>query len=150
MRRTAADNPYLHKDFHGAMSTGIQYLHERYGEEAVRDYLRQYTDAYHAPLKAAISRRGLAALQEYFERIYAIEGAEIAIEFSEDELVLKVAACPAVSHMRQHGYRVADLWIETTRTVNQQLCAGTPFAYELLEYDEQTGRSVQRFYRRAS
>ena len=64
--------------------------------------------------------------------------------------MLKVAACPAVTHMREHGYQVADLWVETTRTVNQQLCEGTPFACELLEYDDETGRSVQRFYRRAS
>ena len=150
MRRSAADNPYLHKDFHGAMSTGIQYLHEKYGEAAVRDYLRQYADAYHAPLKDAIRQRGLAALKDYLEQIYEIEGGEIEIEFSEDELVLEVAACPAVTHMREHGYQVADLWVETTRTVNQQLCEGTPFACELLEYDDETGRSVQRFYRRAA
>ncbi len=150
MRRTAADNPYLHKDFHGAMSTGIAYLHERYGEEAVRKYLRQFVEAYHAPLKEAIRRRGLAALQEYLERTYGIEGGDIEIACSEDELVLKVAACPAVTHMREHGYPVADLWVETDGTVNKQLCEGTAFAFELLEYDSETGRSVQRFYRRAS
>ena len=35
MRRKAADNPYLHKDFHGALSCGMEYLHARFGAEAV-------------------------------------------------------------------------------------------------------------------
>ena len=37
IRRNATDNVYLHKDFHGALSTGIAYLEQRYGAEAVRD-----------------------------------------------------------------------------------------------------------------
>ena len=49
MRRTASDNVYLHKDFHGALSAGIEYLHQRYGEDAVREYLRRFTLAFHAP-----------------------------------------------------------------------------------------------------
>ena len=148
MRRSAADNIYLHKDFHGAMSRGIEYLEERYGEEAVRDYLRQFTDAYHAPLKADLKQRGLIALREYLQRIYELEGADIQISLSDDELLLRVAACPAVAHMRQSGYPVARLFVETTRTVNERLCEGTPFAFELQEYDEHTGRSVQSFCRR--
>ena len=37
---------------------------------------------------------------------------------------------------------------ETIDTVNRAICHGTPFASELVEYDEWTGRSIQRFYRR--
>ena len=71
MRRHASDNPYLHRDFHGALSVGIEYLHERFGEDAVREYLRAFTRAYYAPLIEAVKSRGLAALGEHFERIYA-------------------------------------------------------------------------------
>ena len=148
MTRKAADNPYLHKDFHGALSTGIEYLHTRFGEQAVRDYLRQFAQAYYKPLTEALKARGLAALQEHLERVYKVEGASVRMRLSEDELVLEVPACPAVTHMREHGYPVARLFVETTRTVNEELCRGTPFAAELVEYDEPTGRSVQRFYRR--
>ena len=49
---------------------------------------------------------------------------------------------------REHGYTVARLFVETTRTVNEALCEGTPFIAELLEYDDETGRGVQRFTRR--
>ena len=148
MRRSASDNEYLHKDFHGALSAGIEYLHQHFGEGAVREYLRQFTTSYFAPLIEAVKARGLIALKDHFEKTYAIEGGSVRLDCSTDVLTLRVDACPAVSHMREHGYPVARLWVETTRTVNEALCEGTPFAAELVEYDEQSGRSVQRFHRR--
>ncbi len=148
MRREASDNVYLHKDFHGALSIGIQYLEKNFGEEAVREYLRNFTNTYFAPLKEQIRQRGLLALKEYFEELYEKEGGEVATTLSDDELIVRVAACPAVTHMRQHGYAVANMFYETTRTVNEALVAGTDFAAELVEYDDETGRSVQRFYGR--
>lgn len=149
MRRSAADNPYLHKDFHGALSAGLQYLEDRFGAEAVREYLWQFTLTYYAPLRARIRTEGLSALRDYFAQLYRIEGGEVQFTLSDDELIVRVAACPAVTHMRERGYPVARLWVETTRTVNEALVADTPFGAELLEYDDTTGRSVQRFYRRS-
>ena len=148
MRRKAADNQYLHKDFHGALSCGIDYLEQHFGEDAVRDYLREFTVSYYAPLIEELKSRGLVALKEYFEKMYENEGAKIAVDCSEDELLIKVPTCPAVTHMRQNNYPVARLFYETTKTVNETMCDGTPFVAELVEYDDETGRSVQRFYRR--
>jgi len=51
--------------------------------------------------------------------------------------------------MRSRGEDVSPLFVETTRTVNEALCDGTPFAAELLAYDPATGRSIQRFRRRS-
>lgn len=150
MRRRSSDNVYLHKDFHGALSQGIQFIHRKYGAEAVRAYLRQFVAAYYAPLKAEIRRRGLPALKEHFEKMYRLEGGMIQLACSDDELRLEVNACPAVTHLRAHGYPVADLFIETTRTVNEALCEDTPFAAELIRYDEADGHSIQRFYRKAA
>ena len=148
IKRSAADNVYLHKDFHGALSTGIAYLEQRYGAEAVRDYLRQFARAFYAGVTQAINERGLMALREHLERIYALEGGQISIACSDEELLLQVAACPAVTHMREHGYAVAPLFYETSRTVYAAICEGTPFALEWLRYDEASGRSAVRFFRR--
>lgn len=150
MRRKAADNPYLHKDFHGALSTAIEYLDQRFGPQAVREYLRQFAAAFYKPLTESLKARGLMALKEHFERIYSLEGAAAEIRLSDngDELVIQVSQCPAVAHMRANGYPVARLFEETTRTVNEAVCEGTPFAAELVEYQPQDGRSVQRFFRR--
>jgi hypothetical protein len=148
MRRTASDNAYLHKDFHGALSVGIEYIHRNYGPEAVREYLRQFAAAFYAPLTRDINTRGLVALKEHFEKIYRLEDAEIKIQFSEDELVVEVPACPAVTHMRKEEYTVAELFYETIKTVHETICEPTGFRAELLEYEPETGRSVQRFTRK--
>jgi len=150
MRCRASDNDYMHKDFHGALSAGIEYLDRHYGAEAVREYLRGFAVSFYAPLITDITKRGLVALKEHFEAIYAREGGRIRTVLTEDELIVEVEACPAVMHMRNHGYAVAELFSETERTVNAALCQGTPFEAELIEYDPLTGRSIQRFYRRAS
>lgn len=150
MRRRASDNDYMHKDFHGALSAGIEYLDRHYGTEAVREYLRRFALSFYAPLIADIKKRGLVALKEHFEAIYAREGGRIRTTLTEDELILEVETCPAVMHMRDHGYTVAEHFSETERTVNAALCEPTPFDAELVEYHPHTGRSVQRFYRRAS
>lgn len=148
MRREASDNVYLHQDFHGALSAGIEYLHEKYGEDAVRRYLWQFARSFYAPLTESLKARGLAALKDHFRRVYDVEGGAVRFVLSEDELRIEVDACPAVTHMRQQGYPVARLFRETTGTVNRAICDGTVFAAELVAYDEGTGRNVQRFYRR--
>ncbi len=148
MTRKSVDNIYLHKDFHGALNMGIQYIHQHYGEKAVRDFLRQFALSFHAPMKNEINQQGLIVLKEYFEKIYRLENGKIKLTCSENELLLEVEACPAVQHMRQHGSIVSSLFVETTKTVNEAICEGTPFSAELVSYDRKTGRSVQRFYRR--
>ncbi|MDD3840205.1 MAG: hypothetical protein PHP06_06485 [Clostridia bacterium] len=148
MRRKASDNEYLHKDFHASMSCGIDYLHQNYGEEAVREYLREFTKAFYAPLTEDIKKRGLIALKEHFDKIYKIEGGKVDISYDDDKLVIKVYECPAVMHMRENNRLVAQLFYETTRTVNEALVEGTPYAAEFEDYDEQTGGNIQRFYRR--
>ena len=148
VRRSAADNVYLHKDFHGALSTGLAYLEDRFRAAAVRDYLRQFALAFYAPLTLAINERGLVALREHLERIYALEGGQICITCAEDEMLLEVEACPAVMHMQQQRYAVASLFYETSKTVYAAICEDTPFVSEWLRYDEKSGRSAVRFCRR--
>lgn len=147
MTRKAADNPYFHQDFHGALSCGIEYLHTHFGEAAVREFLREFALTFYAPLRQALRDRGLVALKEHFATVYSQEGGVVEFALSPEELVIRVAACPAVAHMRAKNYPVARLFAETTRTVNDALCEGSAYTAELLEYDPQTGRSVQRFRR---
>ncbi|MCK5805434.1 MAG: hypothetical protein KAI66_21565, partial [Lentisphaeria bacterium] len=145
-----ADNEYLHKDFHGALNCGIRYLHEHFGEEAVRHYLRDFAREYYAPLRERLKTDGLSALRQHFESIYRAENASFSFAQSAEELTLTIDACPAVTHIRSLGDTPCELFVETTRTVNQTICEDTPYEAQLLSYDEQTGASAQRFSRRQS
>jgi len=145
MERKAADNAYLHKDFHGALSHCLIWLEEERGPGAVREYLRRFAAAWYAPLSADIARRGLAAVREHIENVYRAEGAAITARASGTELLVKIPACPAVAWMRANNMPVAPLFVETTRTVYRTVCEGTGVSFELLRYDPETGAAALRF-----
>jgi hypothetical protein len=149
MQRKAADNPYLPLEFHGQLSGQLDYLEQKFGEDAVRRYLWQFATAFYAPLKQAVKERGLVALKERFETIYKLEGGKIQISFNEDEMVVFIEACPAVTFMRAHHQPVARQFSETLNTTYAAVCEGTPFAFEMLDYDMEMGRSHVRFFRRS-
>jgi hypothetical protein len=148
MRRNAADNVYLHKDFHGALSAGIQYLHLTYGEEAVREYLREFALHFYAPLTRAVKHRGLQPLREHLELTFGQEGADFHLDFCDESITLHVEACPAITHMRKNGTMVAPLLCETSRTVYATILEGTPYTVEWLCCDDLSGRCVMRFGRK--
>ncbi|MGC9316476.1 MAG: hypothetical protein ACP5KN_00400 [Armatimonadota bacterium] len=148
MHREASDNEYLHKDFHGALSCALIYLEENFGAEAVREYLRTFARRYYAPVTEELQKRGLEAMAERLRRIYEIEGGQVQIELGDDEMVVRVEACPAMMHIREQGYPVSPMWRETIRSVHEAICEGTAFDFDLVDFDELTGASTQRFYRR--
>ena len=125
-------------------------MKEKFDYEAVREYLREFTKQFYAPLSEKLKTECLIALQGYFENLYKIEHVQIETSLESDELILKIESCPAIMHMRAHNMAVAPLFFETTKTVNETICEGSDFAFELIDYDEQTGQSLQRFYRRQS
>ena len=148
MDRRASDNEYLHKDFHIALNHAIDYLHGNYGEDAVRDYLSRFTKVYYAPLISDLKTRGLVALKDHFEKIYSIEGGDVDIVLNDDVLIIKVNKCPVMEHFKKNNVKAAELFHETTRTVNEALCDGTPYIAEFLDYNEDPGSNIQRFTRR--
>ncbi len=148
MHREASDNEYMHKDFHGALSSALIYLEERFGPESVREYLRGFATKYYAPLREEIAERGLEAIADRLRRVYEAEGADVCMKLSDDELIVTVEACPAIAHMRANNYAVSPMWEETLRSVNEGICEGSAFEFELLDFDELTGASTGRFSRR--
>ena len=147
--RRAADNAYFHRDFHIALNYAIDYLHKKFGEEAVREYLAQFADAWYSPLKKSLLEKGLHAIKEHYEVIYKTEDAEFDIKLYEDELIIHLLASPAVMHIKSGGHAVSPLFYETVATVNKEICRDTPFACELLHYDVDSGGYRLRFFRRA-
>jgi hypothetical protein len=152
MVRKASDNKYLHKDFHNFMNLGLVYLAEQFGDDAVREYLRQLAASYYAPLTADLGKRGLIALKEHFEKIYGLEEASDDIELilTDDTLEMRIKNCPAVEHMNQCGVAVSPLFVETSKTLYQAICEGTPYEYRLDRYDAKTGASVEYFRKRGA
>lgn len=148
MRRRAGDNVYLHRDFHAALNRALLFLEDKHGAAAVREYLGRFAAAHYAPLREEIGRRGLAALEEHLAAAFAREGGGAEVGRDGDDLVVAVTACPAVRHIAKLGERLSPRFFETTRTVNEVLCEGTPFGFSFDALDCAAGRCIQRFSRR--
>ena len=146
--RKASDNSYLHKDFHIALNYGIEYLHKKFGKEAVQEYLKQFARAYYSPFTNAIREKGLLAIKEHYENIYKIEEAIFDMSFSQDELIINLSASPAVMHIKAKGHSVSDLFFETVVTVNKIICENTSYDFKLLKYNESNGAYRLQFLRR--
>jgi hypothetical protein len=143
-----SDNPYFHKDFHIAFSYTLDYVYRKFGKKAVREYLRQFSRAYYAPLKRAIKERGLLAVKEHYEKVYKIEGARFEIRFSQDELFLHLLTSPAIIHIKANGHPVSRVFRESVANVIKTICQDTPYDAEMLEYHEDNGAYLMRFFRR--
>ncbi len=144
----ASDGTYYHPDFHTALNYGIDYLHKNFGEESVREYLRQFANAYFASLKKALLDKGLLAIKEHYEKIYAIENAVFEMHISDDELIIHLSESPAVMHIRAGGHPVSTLYHETVTTVNKEICKNTIYDCEVVDYNDENGAYQLRFYKR--
>ena len=151
MIRQAADNVYLHKDFHSALNFALIYLEKHHGEAGVREYLDQFARKFYAPLTQAIQAQGLDPLEDHFRKIYQLDGGQVMIcRPAKDILQLKVAVCPAVLHIRQSGNELSPLFHLTHEVVNASICRETPYQAKLRGYLAATGASEQLFTRRTA
>lgn len=136
----------VHKDFHGAFSYGIQFILQNYGMDGLRAYLEKLADSVYAPLVKALSVEGLPALRDHWERVFTVEGAKFALREEGETLVLDVHECPAIAHMKKRGYTIDPNFCEHTRILNEAICTRAGFKSSV-EYDQEAGRCVQRFWR---
>ncbi|MEW6356958.1 MAG: hypothetical protein AB1696_11560 [Planctomycetota bacterium] len=144
LRGRPSDHPYLHKDFHGALSFALDYVEERMGREALHDLLARVAQAIYSSLIDKAREKGLSAMREHLCEMFSKEGGEFQVRCEGDELVFRVQKCPALSHMRDRGYRVARRFCETTRVVNETIARQVGWRASV-EYDQERGACVQCF-----
>jgi len=138
--------PSVHKDFHGALSFGLAFVESQYGEEGMAEFLESLADSVYAPLVRDIRAGGLAALEEYWRKVFEWEEGDVDIALEDGVLTLAVNRCPAIAHMKEYGYAIAPHFCEHTRIVNEAICRAAGYAASV-EYDQDAGRCTQTFRR---
>jgi len=131
------------------MSFGLSFLEREFGIGELEEYLRRLARNVYAPLIESLRLRGLPALEDHWNNIMSLEEADFSLSFTNDDvLVLEVRACPAIRHMKERGYRIADHFCESTRIVNDEICRLAGYSCST-EYDQSNGRCIQRFRKEA-
>jgi len=141
------DNKYLHRDFHLSGDNALEYCGEKYGEEAVVEFLNCYVRNYYSPQIELFKKNGLEALKEWIEEIYKIEEADelLTMHCSLDELIVTISKSPVIEYMHSLGQTPSKYYIEETRTLYATIAEVCGFGFEL-EYYNEDGSSKFRFY----
>lgn len=150
MDRRAADNEYFHLAFHNGLNKGICYLHENYGEAAVKEFLIRFAREIYAPVARAASKTGLAAIVEKIRSTYAAEHAEEAVDLrlQEKELTVTVHYCPAEKYLRSAGFDISPLYYLSTETVMETLADMCGLVFAMDHYDPAHGAAKYRFIKK--
>lgn len=150
LHTTSDSYKYLHRDFHMSMALGMQYIAEHYGEEGLKEYLTQFTLAFHKPLLAKAKEAGLAAIAEYLGWLYAEEEAPDALEMkvTEDAVDVTIHYCPAVKHLLSRGYAPKESFERGTSVVYDVIAKDSGLGFEMLSYEHGTGAAKFRFFQK--
>lgn len=147
MDRKASDNEYFHRDFHSSLNMGVQYLGMHYGTNAVVEYLTRFTKNVYRPVIEAIKEKGLQAIADKITDTYRKEKAEqdLTLELTENKLSVKIAKCPAVTHLTNTGRTMSQWYVYTTSVVMEVLAEAGGYKFQMLSYDPVTGAAEYCF-----
>lgn len=149
IERKSSDNKYLHRDFFVSGDIGISYVGNKYGDQAVVEYLIQYTKNYYSKLAERVLEKGFVELENYFKEIFE---KEERLEFlrtksEKDKLTITIEKCPAVTYMKSVGHQPSKWYRETTYTVYGELAKMCGFNFKVEYYNEQDGSSKFCFFK---
>ena len=139
---------YLHRDFHLLGDNALKYCADKYGEEAVVNFLKQFAVDYYAPRIAEMKEGGLPAVKAWLEKIYEIEEASEVLhaELDGDVLTFTVDKCPVIEYARGLNQELSPYYIEQTRTLYAAIAEAAGFRFEL-EYYNSDGAAKFKFFK---
>jgi hypothetical protein len=139
---------YLHRDFHLLGDNALKYCADKYGEEAVVNFLKQFAVDYYAPRIAEMKEGGLPAVKAWLEKIYEIEEASEVLhaELDGDVLTFTVDKCPVIEYARGLNQELSPYYIEQTRTLYAAIAEAAGFKFQL-EYYNEDGAAKFKFFK---
>lgn len=140
---------YLHKDFHGCLSTCLIFIQEHYGKDTVKNYLYEIGKSCYPELIEEIRRKGIQAWKKFIQDMYTAEGADFSIEDMDEGFVLKVNLCPAISYIKNKGMPLLEDFCITTREVNRAIATESGVEFSV-EHDCDAMKCTQYFLERRS
>lgn len=136
----------IHKDFHGALSAGFQFLDERYEKKILKEYLIQVAENLYKGLINKIKRNGIVELERYWKEIFTEEGGEFKIKRDKNKIILEVEKCPAISHMKEKKYSIHNDFCLQCKVINEVIAEKTGYIFKI-EYDVKKGKCRQEIFK---
>ena len=117
----------LHKDFHILFCNTLHYLQENFGEDALKDVLKNTAQNVYRTIYEKLRSGDVSELLEFWEYYLEREGADYTIKKFDDEIHLIVQSCPLLRHLQKNGLLTDPIACQATAFFNDALCENTPF-----------------------
>lgn len=117
----------LHKDFHGALNTTVEYISRRYGVAALRALFRRTGREVYASIRRKLSAGDPSELLEHLVWFHQREGGGFNLDVQAGRITFEVKSCPAIRHLRQLGLTPSEHICVQTVEINAGMCEGTPW-----------------------
>ncbi len=120
----------VHKDFHGALNTTIDYIATHYGEAALSDLFRKMGQDVYRSIHEKLKNGDPSELIEHLEYFMTREDADFQLETAPGRIELTVKCCPAVAQLQKLGLTPSPYFCRQTSEVNAAMCEGSPWRTE--------------------
>lgn len=109
-------------DFYYAINATFDFIEAKFGEEDLIRYWEDLGREYYRPVSQIWKEGGLAAVRDYWNDFFQAEpGAEVEMQWKQDELVLCVKTCPAITHLRNGGRKINKAFCRHCHHVSQAI-----------------------------
>ena len=132
------DNKYLHRDFHILSDNALKYCADKFGEQAVKDFLTQFVKCYYKPVIDKVKQGGLSCLKQWIEGVYEKEEASeyLQTQLSQDSLTVKVKKSPVIEYMRSLNQQPSEYYVEQTAILYSVIAEECGCKFQLKYYNE--------------
>jgi len=137
----------VHKDFHGIMNYLIKYLRENHGEKHLESFFKEASAYIYKPLIERVKKNGLIEIKKHLERTFSMEDGKFDLDYEENKLVFNVKKCPAIWHMKDKKLEIDKEFCKISTEIVSAVVAKECGYYFSVEYDQENGKCIQKFWK---
>ena len=124
------DTGEVHKDFHLAMNTTIDFVLSEYGNGFLAELFRRTARKVYRDIYENLQRGNSQPLLEHWKYYYTREHGIFSISEAEGDFCFHVTDCPAVRHLKGRGIPIKDSFYLQISMLNEAWSEATPFEIE--------------------
>ena len=117
----------LHKDFHRLTCNTLHYLQDNFGDDAVREVLRNTAQGVYRTIHEKLCAGDASELIEFWDYYLKRENGDYTIDDLDNEIRLTVYDCPMLRHLVKTGGVPDEIVCRATEVFNESLCENSPF-----------------------
>ncbi len=132
-------------DFYFGINATFRFIRERLGLEGLVRYWRDMGASYFRPVTQIWVDGGYPAVARYWRDFFAAEpGSQVEVEETAREVIVRVATCPAIAHLRKDNRVIVAEFCQQCFYVNEEIATPTGLTVRV---EGGAGQCVQRFFK---